>query len=223
MSENIIKRCQQQRYSLFSDYKIFNLHWHKTPPLQTSPIQRQWLNWNQSLTYRLSQIGHIEIKRVEEHIGICSPDEAAAMQYRANMVWYREIIILLNAIPVIAARSVTSLSASQNIWASLRQLGNRPLAILLYQNKKIQRSPFAFQLYCPHSTSRYSNFKKIIPLDYLDNTQKNILINNQEDKNGANLNETDLIISRRSIFLKNQKPLLVTESFLPSLWNHFVL
>lgn len=55
--------------------------------------------------------------------------------------YVREVAILVNGIPAVWARSATSACAVKGAWRALANLGNRPLAELLFEDSAIARSP----------------------------------------------------------------------------------
>src|SRR3546814_2775441 len=57
-------------------------------------------------------------------------------------VWVREIIMSIDGVDSVFARSFTPLSASHGLWQGMRRLRTRPLADMLYNNPQIIRSPF---------------------------------------------------------------------------------
>lgn len=100
----------------------------------------------------------------------------------------REVIIKLNQQPVVFARSICHKS-SEN-WTDILDRGNRPLVDKLFNGSlPISRSKFEYRV--------------MLPTPYLSLAPQ-LQVN------------LDLCLARRSVFWLEDKPLLLTEIFLPS-------
>jgi chorismate--pyruvate lyase len=55
--------------------------------------------------------------------------------------YVREVVLLLDGVPVVWARSSTSHAALKGPWKAMARLGNRPLAELLFQGQGVRRAP----------------------------------------------------------------------------------
>jgi chorismate--pyruvate lyase len=123
-----------------------------------------------------------------------TPDEAGALGARERTGYAREVILRVDGIPMVFARSVTTHTNSLGAWRSVRGLGSRPLADVLFKRKDISRQPLMF-----------SQFKPCSPL------HRNV--------SQAWLCATDVSLARRSlsarrsVFLFHGAPLLVMEVF----------
>lgn len=79
-------------------------------------------------------------------------DEAAALGAGPRRSGYaREVVLRVDGTPLVFARSVTAHANAVGAWRSLRGLGNRPLADVLFRGTGIQRAPLAFAQPLRHS------------------------------------------------------------------------
>ena len=67
------------------------------------------------------------------------PQERQALHGSSGHV--REVLLLVNGVPAVWARSSTSLAARRGGWKAMTELGSRPLADILFQTRRIARSP----------------------------------------------------------------------------------
>ena len=67
------------------------------------------------------------------------PQERQALHGRAGHV--REVLLLVNGVPAVWARSSTTLAARRGGWKAMTELGSRPLADILFQTRNLARSP----------------------------------------------------------------------------------
>ena len=124
-----------------------------------------------------------------------APDEAPVLQTLAKKrIWVREVSMSLDGVPCVIARSVTRLPDSRSTWSGIRSLASRPLADLLYNDRTIKRGSFQSSLITRgHGiwmAVRHAGQEKATPL-----------------------------LARRSVFTRHQRPLVVTECFLPAFWD----
>lgn len=110
-------------------------------------------------------------------------------------VWVREVLMSVDGVDSVTARSLTPLPASHGVWQGMRRLRSRPLADMLYHDRSIQRSAFA----CAR-VDRGLALRKVV-LGVLDASAR-----------------TETLWARRSVFWRGGRPLLVAECFLPGFW-----
>lgn len=169
--------------------------WKQSPAASTSTVQKSWLMRSGALTTGLRTLGKLELRVLAEYASGLSPDESASLGYPVKTaVWVREVVMRIDDVDCIVARSVTPLVASHGVWQGVRRLRSRPLADILYQDRSIKRSAF-----------EVARINAAVPLM---KTARKILKNN---KNGV-------LPARRSVFWKDGYPLLVAECFLPAFW-----
>ncbi len=176
---------------------IYSSIWRPQPPTSLSNLQRYWLKRPGILTKGLRQVGSLKINVLKECIESLSLEESLAINQPINTpVWVREIVMRIDDIPCVWARSLTPLTASHSTWKGIRRLNTRPLAEILYHDPTIQRSAFEVaSIY--RSTQIARSQRKYFP------TNKELSLN----------------YARRSIFYKKHQPLMVIECFLPAFWQ----
>lgn len=158
--------------------------------------QKDWLTRGGSLTAHLRTLGAVEVRVTREAVDLPWPDERAALRLAARApVWLREIVLVVDGVPCVAAHSVTPLAASVGVWQAMRRLRTRPLAELLYADSGVARSALVSR----RVSARH-------PLFALAATQLD----------GARAPHA--LVARRSVFARGGAPLLVTECMLPALW-----
>ncbi len=160
-----------------------------------SAIQ-SWLSTKGSLTARLrQQCPELKVQILSERLEVPLHNELLALQMQANeQAWVRCVLLQCEQQNWVYARTVIPNLNAQNPWESLQKLGDKPLGEVLFEMPTIQRTPFAFAK---------------LPLQswpYL----KPSLAKDQHSKPS---------FARRSVFLQQQAPLLLTEVFLPGLLN----
>lgn len=149
-----------------------------------------------ALTAGLRQLGKMDLRVLSEYAQGVPLDEARAMGLSVmSPVWVREILMSVDGVDSVVARSLTPLQASHGVWQGMRRLRTRPLADMLYHDRSIKRSPFA----CRRLAS---------PVPFYA-TARAV----QQDTDAGAL------WARRSTFWRYGQPLLVAECFLPGFWR----
>ena len=114
----------------------------RTPaPHPPSPALNAWLQAPGSLTARLRAHGSVQVRVLRQGSAALWPSECADLHTRSGHV--REVALLLDGVPVVWARSCTPHAALQGPWKSLRRLGTRPLAELLFLERQVLRDPLS--------------------------------------------------------------------------------
>lgn len=151
------------------------------------------------LTTGLRALGTLKLRVIREFSEGLSPDEARCLKRPVRSpVWVREVVMSIDGVDCVVARSLALLGASHGVWQGMRRLSSRPLADILYHERSISRS--AFQV---------ARINHSVPLH---RTAQHILSLDQHLKNPVTL------LARRSVFWRNNYPLLVAECFLPAFW-----
>jgi chorismate lyase len=170
--------------------------WRIRPLPTFTADQKDWLTRGGSLTAHLRELGHVTVGVTREAVSQPWPDEAAALQITSRTpVWTREVVLKVDGMPFVAAHSIVPLSVSSGVWQAMRRLRTRPLAELLYSDRSVWRSPL---------TSRRIDARD--PLYRLAARQ-------------MPLERPHAFVARRSVFVRQGAPLMVTECFLPALWS----
>lgn len=108
--------------------------------------------------------------------------------------WVRCVLLQCNEKNWIYARTVIPKLDAQNPWYELQTLGNKPLGEVLFEIPSIQRTEFEFS---KDKLAIWPHLLHTLPA-------------------GNNLHEG---FARRSVFGKEQAPLLLTEVFLPEVFD----
>lgn len=157
---------------------------------------RRWVAATGSLSARLSGAGRtFTVQVLNQGRQGLDPDEARALGLAGRCSGYvREVLLRVDQLPVVFARSVTPHAASQGPWRSIRGLGTRPLADVLFRRRGIARAPLEF-----------ARFTSAGPV------RRNVT---QAWQQAAHETRTlRAVPARRSVFTRCGAPLLVMEAF----------
>ncbi|MBJ7263167.1 MAG: chorismate lyase [Burkholderiaceae bacterium] len=175
-------------------------HWHAGSSGLLSPAQAFWLQRPGALTNGLRALGQVDLRVTREFACAVPSEEAHALQVpKRTQVWVREVVMAIDGIDRVSARSLTPLLASHGVWSGIRRLNTRPLADMLYGDTDIVRSPFAWRQLMPgdpfYGAVRGQGGVAYVP------------------------NRAGCLLARRSVFWRKRQPLIVAECFLPAFWN----
>lgn len=182
---------------MYASSTLVHYPWHTRPAGRLTPAQRAWLLRPDALTAGLRGLGNVTLRVTREFVSGLSPIEAATLGRRpGSEVWVREVIMAIDGVDCVSARSLTPLAASHSVWSGMRRLNTRPLADMLYGDSDIRRSPFTWRqlgLGDPfwYAVRRYS----------------------------PTVTPTACLLGRQSVFWRKRQPLLVAECFLPAFWQ----
>jgi len=176
-------------------YRSPLLLWQPLPRHARRPCKpmQDWLLDRGSLTARLiaKSDGEFQVKVVRQVIGVPRVDERQVLGLkRPALALIREVILYGRGEPWVFARSLLPLASLTGRLRHLRKQGNRPLGAFLFSQPQLARSAIA--------VARISRDHGYVPGD---------LVGDQ------------LLWGRRSVFYLQQKPLLVSEVFLPAFAN----
>lgn len=157
---------------------------------------RRWLQASGSLSARLAACGDIfSVEVLAQGRQALSAEEANALGSGAMRVGYaREVLLRVDGKPMVFARSVTAHADSVGAWRSVRGLGVRPLADVLFRQTGISRKPLAF---C--QMARQSAMQRHVARSW-------------ETATGTKL-AAHALSARRSVFMRQGAALLVMEVF----------
>jgi chorismate--pyruvate lyase len=171
--------------------------WLPVAPPSLTSTQKFWLFRPGALTAGLRQLGRMQLRVLAEYAEGASLDEARAMRLTPGKpVWVREIVMSVDGIDCVVARSLTPLAASRAVWQGMRRLRTRPLADMLYHDRTVRRSRFM-----------------CLPL------KRGIPFYATARDAAASAADSGVVLARRSVFWRHGQPLLVAEGFLPAFWN----
>jgi chorismate--pyruvate lyase len=107
---------------------------------------RRWLQAPGSLSARQAATGqHFTVQVLNQGREPLSVDEAYALGMPGQRLGYaREVVLRVDGVPLVFARSVTTHADSLGAWRSLRGLGSRPLADVLFRCVGITRQALEF-------------------------------------------------------------------------------
>lgn len=171
--------------------------WLPVAPPSLTFSQKFWLFRPGALTAGLRSLGRMQLRVLAEYAEGARADEARAMLLAPGKpVWVREILMSVNGIDAVVARSLTPLGASRSVWQGMRRLRTRPLADMLYHDRTVQRSRFVCM-----------PLARGIPF-YLTARDAAVAAG-----------DAGVVLARRSVFWRYGQPLLVAEGFLPAFWE----
>ncbi|MBV6303662.1 chorismate lyase [Candidimonas humi] len=160
--------------------------------------QKYWLTRPGALTAGLQGLGQVRLRVLRERVeGLCR-SEAWMLGLAPNSpIWAREIVMSIDGIDSVMARSLTPLAASHSWWQGMRRLRSRPLADMLYADPRINRSPF-FTRGLDRWQPMYRALRAGLP---------------------AARYPAPALLARCSVFRRGGQPLSVAECFLPEFWR----
>ncbi len=156
---------------------------------------RRWLTDRGSLTARLQQqAGPIKVKVLFQGLRRANRDEAFLFAAPDKRVMVREVLLLRGATPLVFAHTVFAAGGLRGAWRGIAGLGNRPLGAALFADPRIARFPL-----------RQKKLPRTHPL---------------YRRAAAQLKHPPPSLwARRSIFAAGNSPILVSEVFLPALFD----
>lgn len=155
-------------------------------------FMRPWLRDDNSLTARIAaRCRRLDVRVLRQGMGLPNEDERALVGLpRGRRAWLREVLLLADGIPIVFAHSVLAPRDLRGPWRMAAAIGGRPLGAALFADPQIVRGRL-----------RYERLGAAHPL---------------HRRACAALNERlPALWARRSRFLRDAGPLLVTEVFLP--------
>lgn len=163
---------------------------------------RRWLQAPGSLSARLAATGsQFSVQVLAQGHQALSADEARALGQGSQRKGYvREVVLRVDGVPRVFARSVTAHTDSLAAWRSVRGLGTRPLADVLFKRGGITRAPLAFAKLAPVST-----LKRHVAASWQQATGEAL--------------SARMLAARRSAFVRRQAALLVMEVFVADHWH----
>jgi len=207
--------------------------WRPVPPPSLSALQKHWLLRPGALTAGLRALGRMQLRVLDEYAAGLPRDEAPALRLPPRTpVWVREIVMSVDGVDSVAARSLTPLAASHGVWQGMRRLRTRPLADMLYHDPGILRTPFAVARVRPAMPLHAAALRPLregeppaprpagrtaaagVPASMPTGIPTGILVSMP----GAASAWPDPLLARRSVFWRHGQPLLVEECFLPMFW-----
>lgn len=155
-----------------------------------------WLINHDSLTARLQKrYKHFAVRTLRMAQARLIQDECHVLHLNpSQLATIREVMLLGNRQAVVFAHSVIPRSAKRGPWHHLAGLGNQPLGALLFANPQIKRTPLRYKK-LGRNHALYQ--KAVVHLQHAPT----------------------FLWARRSVFYLNCVNILVTEVFLPTLYD----
>lgn len=169
--------------------------WRSQLPADLPPVLRSWLCEQTSLTQRVQASCSVDAPfnlRVLRHDFALPHRDEAALLATPGRVRTREVLLCAGNTPLIFAHSVVARADLRGAWASMEGVGGRSLGSVLFADAAVSRNALYFKCCAQHH-----------PLHV-------------KAKHGCPERPLELW-ARRAVFLREQRPLVVTEVFLPSI------
>ncbi len=165
--------------------------WRDKPPSYPHPLHR-WLADRGSLTSRIkAHFPAFNLKRLGQSLQVPHTDERRHMDFRqSELAVVREVLLMSGWTPLVFAHSIVARRDVRGVWRGLSRLGSRPLAEMLFNDPTVARLPMEYH----RIDARHPLFRRTLVV--APHTAKTLW-------------------ARRSVFVKQGRPLLVTEVFLP--------
>ena len=199
-----------------------NNGWLAVPSPSLTRQQKYWLFRPGALTAGLRRLGHVELRVVAEHTDGLTTSEAWMLQRQArNPVWVREIIMSIDGVDSVFARSFTPLQAAHGLWQGMRRLRTRPLADMLYNDPQITRSNFFARRLTPQQPM-YRSIKRTLASQHGPLVAIPRGADGKSPETGGPRSlypDAQRLLARCSVFWRSGQPLLVAECFLPEFWS----
>ena len=167
--------------------------WRAAPPPHPHPLHA-WLTSRGSLTARIkARVNDFNLVRLTQLAQLPNIDERRELGLRrGEHAIVREVLLRDGERVLVFAHSIASRRDLRGAWRGLSRLGSRPLAEMLFNDPTVVRLPIEYR----RIDSRhllYRRAQQVAPLVASD------------------------AWARRSVFLKQGAPLLVTEVFLTTM------
>ncbi len=176
-------------------------HWQHPCPHVLAPISPQLQDWlldEGSLTARLkNNCTSFRVELLGQAKQVCCNAEANEFIKADEPVLVREVLLYCDDIPQVFARSLIPLSSLTGEEQALANLGTQPLGQILFNNPSLKRQQIELSAF-----NEYSRVAQLAQL--LAGAESN-----------AAHQEIDELWGRRSVFIVEDKPLMVAEVFLP--------
>ncbi len=153
---------------------------------------RAWLTDNGSLTQALKRrCPNLCVVRLRQRPGKPHYDERPPLALRPHRLsLIRDVLLTCAGRPLVYAHSVIPLAGLAGPWRNLSRLGDRPLGEALFKDPQVRRHPLHYR----RLDDRHPLYRAAIA--------------HVTDKPPA-------LWARRSVFTRDDHPILVTEVFLP--------
>ncbi len=168
-------------------------------------ILKDWLLDEGSLTARLkSRSENFRVKVIGEQQQLCSAAEACDLIKVGEPILVREVILYCDDVAQVFARSLLPLTSLTGKEQALAHLGDQPLGQVLFNSPSLQRLRLEL--------SAFSNDSSVAMLA----TKIAGKLTSETSPVKVPIVAKKVLWGRRSIFMLDNKPLMVAEVFLPN-------
>ena len=177
--------------------------WLPRPPRTTvPPALMSWLTDPSSLTARVkARCSEFGVQLLGQKLGRALRDEAVLLGLRAGeRVWVREVLLIADGQPVVFARSLLPLENVRGAWHLFQGFGARPLGAALFCDPAITRAPLA----CSRLDARDARYHRAHALLSVRTPP---------------VSAARELWGRRSLFCRHGRALMVSEFFLPAIFD----
>lgn len=167
--------------------------WRAAPPPHPHPLHA-WLTSRGSLTARLkAHVTNFNLLRLKQLAQLPNTDERRELGLRrGELAIVREVLLRDSEHVLVFAHSLVTPRDLRGVWRGLSRLGSRPLAEMLFNDPTVVRLPMEYRkIDVRHPL--YRRAQQVAPFAMTG------------------------VWARRSVFLKQGRPLLVTEVFLSNM------
>lgn len=170
--------------------------WQNSDTFTLSEHLQSWLLDPDSLTARLKSHCHqFRVELLGQKVELCQAHEAVADIPVGEKVLVREVLLYCDDKPQVFARSLLPLSSLTGAEQALANLGTNSLGQVLFNNPSLERKTIEVAMFDNNSS--------------VGELAKNV-----------QLEVTHSLWGRRSIFVLDDKPLMVAEVFLPGAYAY---
>ncbi|MGG4774713.1 chorismate lyase [Alcaligenaceae bacterium 429] len=170
--------------------------WTSQLPSDLAPLPAFWLDKPGALTASLRNLGQLTLAVQAERATTLHEEESWMLDQ--PQAWVREIVMSLDEQPMVCARSFCTVAASDDQWGSIKNLGTKPLADILYNDPEVSRSNFCYRLNTETDSA-------LAPLaQHTFHTQA-----------------LQPLYARCSRFMRQNQALIVIECFHPEFWTRY--
>ena len=172
---------------------IRDRYWRRRPAAGAGRYHA-WLIDRGSLTARVcARCDAFRVDVVFQGPRRATRDERFLFGARARQTLVREVYLWCGDVPVVFAHSVAHRGDLRRAWRSLTRIGSRPLGAALFANPRVQRQALRFRELSAHD-------------------ELHARARARAGKTGARA-----LWARRSLFILDNSPILVSEVFLPGI------
>ncbi len=166
-------------------------NWRNEQLVNLPELLQDWLLDPCSLTARLKKhCGEFRVEVIGQNIEPCAHYEATGGVKTGQEVLIREVLLFCDDVPHVFARSILPLSSLTGNEKKLASLGNQSLGQVIFNHPNLQRNQI-----------------ELATFDQASSAAKLAQHYNQECRED--------LWGRRSVFMLDNKPLIVAEVFLP--------